>query len=180
MHGLVYYEATKGDASHFAHFSSGPYASADDFISTFLRDRSYPDEKMYTFAVEDKAGRMAGMVSLVNADVLNRRADIGLLHVLPAFQGLGVGLHVGKLLLAYGMRQLGLVRMEWRCDTNNAASIGLARKLGLREVGTVQCERLLRDGVGRGKKGNGRVVPGTTEGDVWRDVVIFEHVATAS
>ncbi|KAK2591551.1 hypothetical protein QQS21_010771 [Conoideocrella luteorostrata] len=189
-HGHAYYEATAADPLAFAHFSSGPYDSAAAFIETFLLGRSYPDRHMFTFAIVDKAppgsaqdgdgAALAGMVSLVNADEVNRRADIGLLHVVPGAQSQGTGTRAAKLLLEYGFSSveaggLGLVRMEWRADSNNGASAKLARRLGFREIGTVQYEKLLKDGVARGKTGNGRSAPpGTASGDLWRDVAVYE------
>lgn len=177
--------ARSGGAA-FAHFSSGPYASADEFIEQFVLKRSYADKRMFTFVIlvapehRGDGADLAGMVSLTNADAENRRADIGLLHVLPEAQGRGIGTRACRLLLRHGMDSrerggLGLVRREWRASTANDASIRLAQKLGLREVGVVRYERLLRDGVARSKVGNGRQPPpGTADGDLWRDVVVYE------
>ncbi|KAL3951873.1 hypothetical protein ACCO45_013590 [Purpureocillium lilacinum] len=160
--------ARSGGAA-FAHFSSGPYASADDFIEQFVLTRSYADKRMFTFAIlvapkhRSDGADLAGMVSLTNADAENRRADIGLLHVLPEAQGRGIGTRACRLLLRHGM------------DSPNDASIRLAQKLALREVGVVRYERLLSDGVARNKAGNGRPPPpGTADGDLWRDVVVYE------
>ncbi|UNI17723.1 hypothetical protein JDV02_004044 [Purpureocillium takamizusanense] len=186
-HAYPFYEGisrTRGAA--FAHFSSGPYASADDFNERFVKQRSYADKRMCTYAIltspedEGGVGDLVGMVSLTNADAEDRRADIGLLHVVPKAQGLGIGTTACRMLLRHGMDShehggLGLARMEWRASTANEASIGLARRLGFREVGVIRYERLLRDGVARGKIGNGRPPPpGTTDGDLWRDVVVYE------
>lgn len=195
-HARRYYEATARNPSNFAHFSSGPYKSAADFISSFLLKRSYVDPSMFTYAIIDKArltsggaegdsadreaDALAGMVSLVNADLANRRADIGILHILPDSQSKGLGWKVASILVEYGMSStagLGLARMEWRATSSNEPSIRLARKLGFREVGVICYEKLLKDGVARGKIGNGRPAPhGTKEGDLWRDVVVFEMV----
>lgn len=42
-------------------------------------------------------------------------------------------------------------------------------------VGLMTYEKVLKDGVARGKTGNGRPAPpGTAAGDLWQDVVIYE------
>ncbi|KJZ68640.1 hypothetical protein HIM_11970 [Hirsutella minnesotensis 3608] len=125
-------------------------------------------------------GPLAGIISLMNADVANRRADIGLLHIVPRAQSKGMGARAANLLLRFGMssresKGLGLARMEWRATTTNEPSRKLALKLGFRHVGTIHYEKLLKDGAARGKIGNGRLAPSdTAAGDLWRDVDIFE------
>lgn len=144
---------------------------------------------MFTFAILSKSdtsndqemdeGQVAGMVSLSKADAQSRRAEIGLLQILPSFQNQGIATKVGRLLLEYGMTSsdrggLGLVRMEWHSSTQNEASLKVARRLGFQETATIEYEKCLQNGVTRGKVGNGRPVPpATAAGDVWRDVVIF-------
>jgi RimJ/RimL family protein N-acetyltransferase len=156
-------------------------------------ERSYADGHMFTFAIIDietaqlegdinsgKGDELVGMVSLVNADTENRSVAIGLLHILPEAQGKGYGSHAGQLLLEYGMCSpaadgLGLGRMEWRSNTMNEPSIKLAQRLGFRMVGLIKYERLPKDGIARGKVGNGRPPPvGTSDKDLWRDIVIYE------
>lgn len=76
--------------------------------------RSYAEAGTFTFAIIDKNDlgqqndtdedeALAGMVSLVNANVVNMRVDIGLLHIIPSFQSRGFGTRVAKLLLDFCM-----------------------------------------------------------------------------
>jgi RimJ/RimL family protein N-acetyltransferase len=166
----------------------------EDFITNFLAEGSYKDDKMYTFAILDRSkvasppsgqngtheeGELAGMVSFVNADSNSRSVEIGLFQVLPAFRSKGIASRVGRLLLQYGMTApekggLGLVRMEMRVSSMDPAAIKVARRLGFSELGKVRYDKLIKDGVARGKAGNDKPAPpGTAEGDLWQDTVIF-------
>lgn len=182
-------EGTPSCAEAFAHFSSGPYDSVAEFITAFLSERSYIDPKMFTFVILSKSDahshevldgvEVAGMVSLTNADAQSRRANIGLLQILPQYQNQGIATKAGSLLLKYGLSSpekggLGLVRMEWHSSTQNEASLKVARRLGFQETATIEYEKCLQNGVARGKIGNGKPQPpGTAAGDLWRDIVIF-------
>lgn len=144
---------------------------------------------MFTYAILSKRdartnvavneGEVAGMVSLTKADAQSRRAEIGLLQILPAFQNRGIATRAGALLLEYGMSApdrggLGLVRLEWHSSAQNEASIKVARRLDFQETATVEYEKCIQNGVERGKIGNGKEKPpGTAAGDVWRDIIIF-------
>ncbi|KAK3186549.1 hypothetical protein K4F52_004589 [Lecanicillium sp. MT-2017a] len=163
----------------------------DDFITSVFTQRSYKREDMLTFAIYQRQqaksepirvneeGTVAGMVSLVNVDPLNRSAEIGILQVLSSHRSREIATKTGRLLVWHALQPteqggLGLVRLEWRVATGNEASERVAKNLGFNDTGLIKYERLLKNGIARGKVGNNRVKPpGTMEGDVWRDVKIY-------
>lgn len=178
------------DPAAYAHFSSGPYKSLDHFIDSMFTQRSYKKEDMLTYVIYEKdttqservynaeRGTVAGMISLVNVDVENRSAEVGILQVLPPCRSRGLATKVGRLLVWYGFLPasrggIGLARMEWHVASGNGASGNVARKLGFKEIGLLKYERLLKDGIKRGKVGNGRPSPpDSPEGDLWRDLTL--------
>lgn len=69
---------------------------------------------------------------------------------------------------------LGLVRVQWRLDSRHEGSARVAERMGLRYEGTETWFRLIKDGVTRGKVGNGKSSPpGSEEGDVWQDKTTY-------
>lgn len=69
---------------------------------------------------------------------------------------------------------LGLRRVQWDCATENKASMRAAERIGFVEEGVVRWQHVHRDGIVRGKVGNGREIPGGgSEGDLGRDTVIY-------
>lgn len=69
---------------------------------------------------------------------------------------------------------LGLIRVQWRLDSLHEASARVAERMGLRYEGTETWFRLIKDGVARGKVGNGKSLPpGSEGGDVWQDKTTY-------
>lgn len=62
-------------------------------------------------------------------------AEIGM-WIAAAQAGRGLGTRVLEELIDWGFSEWPWVRLSWRCDAQNAASIRLAEKAGLRHEGT--------------------------------------------
>lgn len=70
-----------------------------------------------------------------------RYAEIGM-WISGARAGSGLGTRVLGALLAWGFTEWGWERLEWRCDSRNAASARVAEKNGLRREGTLRSDAL--------------------------------------
>ena len=124
---------------------------------------------------------MVGMISLYDANPEDRAVEIGHVHVFPGHRGVGVATAATRLLLGYLFSApdeggLGLYRVEWHASTKNASSIAVAEKLGFEKIGVVRYERVFKDGVHKGKIGNGEEVelpPDSSPGDLYRDLAMF-------
>jgi RimJ/RimL family protein N-acetyltransferase len=90
-------------------------------------------------------GALAGTIGIIHGDAPNLRAEIGAVIVLPAFQGTHVARNAIGLLLRYCLDLpgapspgLGLRRVEWLAHPDNAASAGVATKMGFVEEGLMR------------------------------------------
>lgn len=85
-----------------------------------------------------------------------------------------IGLVLQYALDAKERNGLGLRRVQWDCATENKASVRAAEKTGFVKEGVLRWQHVYRDGIARGKVGNGRkILGGGSEGDLGRDTVIY-------
>ncbi|KAK4444254.1 acetyltransferase [Podospora aff. communis PSN243] len=183
-HAQRAYDLTSTDPQAYAHTANGPYESVDHFISGLIQ-LCADDEYAFTFAIIDKTtplsteGQMVGMISFCGATPEDFAVEIGFVQVFAEYRGRGIATAAARLLLRYAFDSpesggLGLHRVEWHASTENMASIAIAKKLGFAEIGTVVYERVLADGVAKGKIGNGKPLPPRCKpGDLCRDLVMY-------
>ncbi|MBK8283691.1 MAG: GNAT family N-acetyltransferase [Ahniella sp.] len=89
------------------------------------------------FVLVDKASdSMAGMCGLIRRDGLDG-IDLGY-ALLPEFRGRGLAVEAASAVLAWGQKQLGLSRVLAIVNPDNAASIAVLERVGMR------FERLIR------------------------------------
>ncbi|PCH42245.1 acyl-CoA N-acyltransferase [Wolfiporia cocos MD-104 SS10] len=100
----------------------------------------------------DGDGAVAGLMALVNTNAGNLSTEIAYVLVLPAFQHTHVARTAAALLLRYCLQTpdasppgLGFRRVIWTANPHNAASIGLARRVGFREEGILRWTWALPD-----------------------------------
>jgi len=129
-----------------------PFApqSLTQFFALLERYRQQPE--CCVFAVFDKTRReigegrtseedsLAGLMALVKTSASNLTAEIALVQILPAFQRTHVARTAAALLLQYCLQLpnaspcgLGFRRVQWSAHPQNLRSIGLAKRLGMRE-----------------------------------------------
>ena len=98
---------------------------------------------------------------------------------MPDFQRSYVASNAISLLLQYGLDPkekdgLGLMRVQWNRGTENTALMRVVERMGFVREGGLRWQHVHRDGIPRGKVGNGKGVPsGGSEGDLGRDTVIY-------
>ncbi|KAJ2897354.1 acetyltransferase [Zalerion maritima] len=156
--------------------TTDPFAYAQETEGAFLYaiiDKTKPS------SVEDPDGAMARIVSFTEGNVEARAVEIGTVRIFPSHQDTGLATLAAKILLDYAFAApeeggLGLLRVEWHSNTENAASIATAHKLGFEMIGAVKYESCLADGKARGKIGNGKPLPRWCKaGDVFRDLAMY-------
>ncbi|KAK0624029.1 acyl-CoA N-acyltransferase [Immersiella caudata] len=186
-HAQRAYGHTSTDPLAFAHTANGPYESVDHFVSGLIQLLA-DDEYAFTFAIIDKSrapsvesaeGEMVGIISFSNATPEDFAVEISFVQIFAEYRGRGIATAAARLLLQYAFRPqveggLGLHRVEWHASTANTASIAVAEKLGFERIGTVRYERVLVDGVAKGKVGNGKPLPPRCKPcDLCRDLVMY-------
>ena len=166
---------------------TGPFATEAEFV-TFLKDKALADPTFLILAIidktqapsaEDDEGALAGMMSFFDTSTVHLLTEIGYVVTLPAFRRTHVTTNAVGLMLQYAFAAeadggMGLRRVQWRANSVNAASIRVAERMGFRREGLVRWHMVFRDGVQKGKVGNGRPLPeGSREGDIGRDTVVL-------
>lgn len=117
-----------------------PFADRDAFAA-FLRERiAKPDQVLY--AVVDKDG-LAGLFLVVSIQPQMGTAELGLVYG-ARLQRSTAGTETVVLGLRHLFEDLGYRRIEWRCNTTNAASMAAARRYGFTLEGVLRQHRWIK------------------------------------
>lgn len=184
---MPYFALSSPHSELYAHLNSGPFATLDELLSyveTF--EKSDPSKLLYAIidktrppSPESPSGALAGLIGFQNASPSNLSIEIGPVIVLPSFQRTHVASNAIGLLLQYALDPnerdgLGLRRVQWDCGSGNKASMRVAERMGFVKEGVLRWQCVHRDGIARGKVGNGReILGGGSEGHLGRDTVIY-------
>ncbi|KAL1849911.1 hypothetical protein Daus18300_013106 [Diaporthe australafricana] len=189
-HAAAFYDLSKEHPGLYAHYPQGPYNDYKSFMTSFVCGLLAETHESLAFAIIDKTkteapldnstsnageGGFAGVIAFMDANPTSRTLTIGTLFTLPSFQRTHVTSNAVSLMLQHALGPqpdggLGLVRVQWRLDSLHEGSARVAKRMGFRYEGTEIWFRLIKDGVARGKVGNGKPPPpGSEEGDVWHD-----------
>ncbi|KAJ7722902.1 acyl-CoA N-acyltransferase [Mycena maculata] len=155
---------TSADDALFAYLPWGPFATAEDFISTVLEKRIRPDPGIALFAVIDQtSAELAGTIGLFSTSALHPNSEIGFIMfiiTLPRFQRTHVASNAAGLLLHFLLDApaaggLGLRRVAWKANTQNTQSVRAAERLGFRKEGVLRWDRVLPEWKTEVMGGNG-------------------------
>ncbi|OBZ73103.1 hypothetical protein A0H81_06744 [Grifola frondosa] len=130
-----------------------PFVPAEHASTYWAEVRRDPHAVL--FAVIDKTradpahphwgGSLAGVMGLYNTAPQHLSTEIAFVVVFPAFQRTHVATNAVGLLLRYTLQLphasppgLGFRRVQWAAHPANAASIGLAKRMGLKEEGVIR------------------------------------------
>ena len=88
-------------------------------------------EKEYPFIVFDKKQqKYAGSTRFYDIQLANKSLQLGYTWYGKAFQGTGLNKHCKFLLLSFAFEEMGMERVEFRADNNNAKSIAAMKSIG--------------------------------------------------
>ncbi|KZT61414.1 acyl-CoA N-acyltransferase [Calocera cornea HHB12733] len=164
VHMPLFQEKTAQHPSLFKYVSFGPLLALPDALQMYERMiRSDPTATW--FAVLDKTradssaadaglglgGAFAGDIGILSASPGQSQAEIGYIMYLPESQRTHVNTHAVGLLLHYlldapAQGGLGLRRVQWKANAENAASVRAALRLGFRSEGTLRWHMVLPEG----------------------------------
>lgn len=97
------------------------------------------DKKEYPFIVFDKqAHQYAGSTRFYDIQLSNQTLQLGYTWYGKNFQGTGLNRHCKFLLLQFAFDQIGMLRVEFRADKNNARSIAAMKAIGCTEEGILR------------------------------------------
>lgn len=89
-------------------------------------------------------GQLVGTIGFVNLNRANKRAEIGY-WIDADHQGQGIVTRATRALIDYGFGELGLYRMEIRCEPANEPSFGVPERLGFTLEGVARGWATFRD-----------------------------------
>jgi RimJ/RimL family protein N-acetyltransferase len=127
-----------------------PYrmGTPDDF-QAFMNQVLVEQERGLAIAfatVERKSGCVVGSTRFLNADMPNRRVEIGTTWIAPPWQRTAVNTDAKYLMLRYAFEHWHCLRVELKTDALNQRSRDAILRLGAKEEGTLRKHRITWNG----------------------------------
>ncbi|WP_410769385.1 GNAT family N-acetyltransferase [Fontibacillus sp. BL9] len=153
---LLLRKLERSDAEDFFDFASDPlltehvrwdYHDSIDDTKAFLDSLNYHFETRHSFnwAIVDKAAnKVIGRICLFGFDEDHDRAEIGY-AVSRACWNKGIATEASKALIKYGFMELGLNRIEARCNEANIGSEKVMQNLGMTFEGLIREQLKIRN-----------------------------------
>jgi RimJ/RimL family protein N-acetyltransferase len=107
----------------------GPFSDRDQFHD-WIAGNAASTDPLFLTVVSNLAQKAIGMVSILNADLANRRLELGHIWYVPSAQRTSANTEVTLLLLIEAFEHYRCRRVEWKCDSLNARSRRAAERLG--------------------------------------------------
>jgi len=107
----------------------GPFASQEEFTEWVKAREAARDPWFYAFVRRD-TGKAVGMGSFMRNDAANGAIEIGHIWMSPELQQTREATEAIYLMIRYCFDDLGVRRLEWKCDSLNAPSRKAADRFG--------------------------------------------------
>jgi UDP-4-amino-4,6-dideoxy-N-acetyl-beta-L-altrosamine N-acetyltransferase len=104
----------------------------------WLADMEARGDRHEFMIVERASGQSVGTIGLSRIDLVNRRAEYGVLIGEPGARGKGLAAEASRLLLAYAFETLGLRRVYLHVLARNADALRLYRRVGFQPEGVLR------------------------------------------
>ncbi len=128
-HAESLFAAARGADAIWNHLAYGPFDSEVAFTE-WLAERAASQDPLF-FAVIDRASGLAqGMASLMRFVAADGVIEVGHIWFAPALQRTRQATEAIFLLARHAFDDLGYRRLEWKCDSLNAASRRAAERFG--------------------------------------------------
>jgi RimJ/RimL family protein N-acetyltransferase len=129
-HGRDLYQSiADADESLWRYLGYGPFASEEQFLG-WLKDREAVRDPWFYGFVNASTGKAVGMGAFMRADAANGVIEIGHIWMSPALQRTREATEVIYLMMRHAFDDLGVRRLEWKCDALNAPSRRAALRFG--------------------------------------------------
>ena len=112
----------------------GPWASYEQFEAWVKEREASRDPWFYAF-VNRATGKAVGMGSFMRSDAPNGVIEIGHIWMSPGLQQTREATEVIFLMIRHCFDDLGVRRLEWKCDALNAPSRKAAERFGFQFEG---------------------------------------------
>ncbi len=129
-HGAALYKSFVGrDATLWTYMPYGPFES-DTMFQSWLTEREQTRDPWFHTYCNRKTGTPMGMGAFMRADPKNGVIEIGNIWMSPDLQKTREATEVIYLMMEYAFEDLGVRRLEWKCDSLNAPSRKAAQRFG--------------------------------------------------
>jgi RimJ/RimL family protein N-acetyltransferase len=107
----------------------GPWPSCEAF-ATWLGEREAARDPWFYAVIRRADGKACGMASFLRCDAANGVVEIGHIWLSPGLQKTREATEAIYLMIRHAFDDLGVRRLEWKCDALNAASRRAAERFG--------------------------------------------------
>ncbi len=129
-------EALYGSFSHsdpeghvWTYLGYGPFANYGEFHA-WLTEREQSTDPVFLAFIPRRTGKAAGMGSFMRMDGANGVIEIGHIWMSPGLQRTREASEAIFLMMRHAFDDLGMRRLEWKCDALNAPSRRAADRFG--------------------------------------------------
>ena len=145
---LLPYAINEPDTWKYSVISPSGETGMRAYVDGALKARA--EGKEYAFIVFDKLyNEYAGCTRFYDIQPQNQSLQLGYTWYGEKFRGTGLNNHCKYLLLQFAFEELGIERVEFRADANNARSIAAMKGLGCTVEGIFRSHAPLPDGTRR-------------------------------
>jgi RimJ/RimL family protein N-acetyltransferase len=117
------------DGNVWTYMPYGPWQSFEQFEAWVREKQASRDPWFYAF-IDRATGKAVGMGSFMRSDAPNGVIEIGHIWMSPGLQQTKQATEVIFLMIRHGFDDLGVRRLEWKCDALNAPSRKAAERFG--------------------------------------------------
>ncbi len=130
QHGADLYASFHGkDEGLWTYMPYGPFASEDAFLAWLAEKQAARDPWFYAY-IDHATATACGMGAFMRADAPNGSIELGNIWFSPALQKSRAATEAIFLMLRHCFEDLGVRRVEWKCDALNAPSRRAAARFG--------------------------------------------------
>jgi N-acetyltransferase len=131
---LLPFAINQPDTWKYSLVSAAGEVGMKNYIDFAIQQRALG--KCYTFIIYDKlVGKYAGCTRFYEIEPQNKSVLLGYTWYAEEFRGTGLNKQCKYLMLEFAFENAGMVRVEFRADTNNALSIAAMKSIGCIEEG---------------------------------------------
>jgi RimJ/RimL family protein N-acetyltransferase len=128
-HAQQLYEASAGADELWTYLAYGPFESEDTF-ARWLVDRAGSRDPIFYAVIDRASGAARGMASFMRIEPEHRVIEIGHIWFAPVLQRTRQATEAIYLMARHAFDDLGYRRLEWKCNSLNAASRRAAERFG--------------------------------------------------
>jgi RimJ/RimL family protein N-acetyltransferase len=123
------FHGVEGEADIWTYLPYGPFPEKEAFVEWLKQREAARDPWFYAF-VDRKSGNVRGIGAFMRLDQINGVIEIGHIWFTPQLQRSREATEIIFLMMRHAFDDLGVRRLEWKCDSLNAGSRRAAERFG--------------------------------------------------